>query len=110
MFPPIFRVFLDTNVLFPSALRDTLLRAAETGLVQAYWSEDVLTELERNLVRTARYTPTAASRLVQIIRTFFSASEVTGYRPLIPSMPNHPDVREYLLEDAERRRAGLAQE
>lgn len=93
MFPAIFRVFLDTNVLFPSALRDTLLRAAETGLVQVYWSEDVLKELERNLVRTGRHDADGAARLIRTMRRAFSTAEVRGYQHLIPSMPNHPKDR-----------------
>ncbi len=93
MFPAIFRVFLDTNVLFPSALRDTLLRAAETGLVQVYWSEDVLAELKRNLVRTGRYSAEGAARLIQAMRKAFGAAEVRGYQHLIASMPNHPKDR-----------------
>lgn len=45
-----FAVVLDTCVLYPAHLRDTLLRLAERGLYQALWSADILTELHRNLV------------------------------------------------------------
>ncbi|MFL5354230.1 PIN domain-containing protein [Archangium sp.] len=93
MFPAIFRVFLDTNVLFPSALRDTLLRAAETGLVQVYWSADVLLELERNLVRSRRYDAQGAARLIQAMRKAFPSAEVRDYQHLIASMLNHPKDR-----------------
>ncbi|HYO65499.1 MAG TPA: PIN domain-containing protein [Archangium sp.] len=93
MFPAIFRVFLDTNVLFPSALRDTLLRAAETGLVQVYWSEDMLTELERNLVRSGRYDARGAARLIQTMRVAFPSAEARNYQHLLSSMPNHPKDR-----------------
>src|ERR1043165_6899707 len=48
---PIFKVLVDTNVLFPLALCDTLLRAADAGLFQIYWSERIVDELEVTLVR-----------------------------------------------------------
>ena len=44
-------VVLDANVLIPNALRDTLLRAAEAGWYDAYWSDETLAEVERNLAR-----------------------------------------------------------
>lgn len=44
--PPIFRVLVDANVLFPLALCDTLLRAADAGLYQLYWSDRILGELD----------------------------------------------------------------
>jgi hypothetical protein len=45
-----FTVVLDTCVIYPAHLRDTLLRQAERGLYRALWSADILDELHRNLV------------------------------------------------------------
>jgi hypothetical protein len=45
------RAVLDASVLFPAAVRDTLLRAAGAGLYQLYWSSDILEEVRRNLVK-----------------------------------------------------------
>ncbi|MFY0580952.1 hypothetical protein ACN28S_47925 [Cystobacter fuscus] len=42
MFPAPFAVVLDANVLIPFSVRDTLLRAANEGLIQIYWSEEIL--------------------------------------------------------------------
>ena len=50
------RAVLDACVLFPASLRDTLLRAAERELYQAYWSQDILTELRRSLTRRRQMT------------------------------------------------------
>lgn len=48
MVPALFRVVLDANVLFPFALRDTLLRAAALGMYQVHWSEEILAEANRS--------------------------------------------------------------
>ena len=92
MFPAIFRVFLDTNVLYPPAVRDLLLRAAEAGLIQVYWSEQVLEELRRNLV-PARVTKAQAEKLLTAMRVAFPAATVRGYEPLVRAMRNHPGDR-----------------
>jgi predicted nucleic acid-binding protein len=93
MIPAPFRVVLDANVLFPLTLRDTLLRAAEAGLYQLYWSEEILEETRRNLVRTARMTEDQAARLVRAMRAAFPEALVSGYEPLIASMTNEADDR-----------------
>lgn len=93
MFPAIFRVFLDANVLFPMAVRDTLLRAAEAGLIQPYWSARVLEEMRRNLVKQAQCSEQQADKLVAIINREFPDSIVSGYESLVPSMKNDPGDR-----------------
>ena len=44
-----FVVLYDANVLYPSTLRDLLIRVAQAGLVQAKWSDQILDEVFRNL-------------------------------------------------------------
>lgn len=46
-----FVVICDANVLYPSTLRDLLSRVAEAGLVQAKWTDEILDEVFRNLMR-----------------------------------------------------------
>ncbi|MFF3576837.1 hypothetical protein [Streptomyces mirabilis] len=38
----------DANVLYPSTLRDVLIRVAQAGLVQAKWTDQILDEAFRN--------------------------------------------------------------
>lgn len=41
----------DANVLYPSLLRDLLIRIALEGAVKARWSEQILDEVFRNLIQ-----------------------------------------------------------
>jgi predicted nucleic acid-binding protein len=93
MVPAPFRVILDANVLFPFTLRDTLLRAAEAGVYQAYWSDAILAEVQRNLVRTGVATEEQASRLIAAMKGAFPDALVSGYEALIDAMPNDPKDR-----------------
>lgn len=85
---PIFKVLLDTNVLFPAALCDTLLRVADAGLYQLYWSEEILQELERALIREQECTEAGAKRRVTQMKTYFPAAMVRDYEHLVEAMRN----------------------
>lgn len=97
-------VALDANVLIPNALRDTLLRAEEAGWYDAYWSDETLVEVERNLARllAGRYADAdaRARRLIDTLRGAFPAATVTDYRHLLPAMGNHPGDRHVLAAAA----------
>ncbi len=81
-----FGVVVDACVLIPAALRDTLIRAAVRDLYRPYWSETILQEVERNLVRAQLTTAAQAQRLVDVLRTRFPRAMAEGYEQLIPSM------------------------
>jgi PIN domain len=61
----IFPVVLDSCVLYPMYLRDTLLCAAEAGLYRPHWSEEILDGAFRNLVAKQQITQQQAKRLEQ---------------------------------------------
>lgn len=93
MFPAPFKVVLDACVLFPLTLRDTLLRAAQAGFFQMYWTEEILEETRRNLVSKGTVTESQATYLVVTMRDAFPESQVIGYRALVPVMKNDPKDR-----------------
>lgn len=95
---------LDANVLIAAAPRDILLRAAEAGLFRAYWSEDILAEVERNLAKHGLTDIPGARSLVQIMREAFPDAIATGYQSLIPNLRNDIKVR-HVLAAAIRARA-----
>lgn len=90
-----FAVVLDTCVLYPAHLRDTLLRQAERGLYRALWSADILEELERNLME-AGIGDASVRRLVAEMRGAFPDAEVSGYRSLIDGLACDPKDRHVL--------------
>ncbi|MYT37933.1 PIN domain-containing protein [Streptomyces sp. SID8356] len=88
------RVVLDTCVLYPNYLRDTLLRLAESELYEPLWSADILEELTRNIAE--RIGDVKAKNLVAAMTGAFPESLVTGYGALIPAMTNQPKDRHVL--------------
>ena len=85
-----FKVVLDANVLYPFSLRDTLLRAAAAALFQVYWSDEILEETRRNLVKSAGVSAESAAKLIATMRAAFPEACVTGYESLVVSMKNDP--------------------
>lgn len=87
--------FLDTCVLYPNYLRDTLLRLAERGLFQPCWSADALDELTRNLIE-AGLGEEAVMRTAAAMRSAFPEAEISGYQELVPTLTCHPKDRHVL--------------
>jgi len=84
---------LDTCVLAPMPLCDTLLRLAEDpAFYIPKWSDDILRELRSTLQRMG-YTPTQAGRRITAMENAFEDAKVTGYECLIASMTNDPKDR-----------------
>ena len=93
-----FKVVLDANVLYPFSLRDTLLRLAERELYVHVWSEQILTEMERNLVKHKRKTRKSAARMKAQMKDAFEEAMVdaAAINALVPAMTNHPGDRHVL--------------
>src|SRR5262245_25329764 len=74
------RVFVDTNVLLPFVLMDTMLTLAEDGVHEFLWSEALLAEWERVIVREQARSPAAAAKLASIIREYFAEGYISEAR------------------------------
>lgn len=80
-----FAVVLDTCVLYPANLRDSLLRLAEAGLYAPRWSAGIREELSRNLLELG-INQGSVERLLEVMAAAFPEADVTGYERLIESM------------------------
>jgi predicted nucleic acid-binding protein len=101
-----FVVIYDASVLYPSTLRDLMIRIAQSGLAQAKWTEQILDETFTAL-RRARpdLDPAKLDRTRSLMATAVRDWKVTGYEPLIDAvkLPD-PDDR-HVLAAAIRARA-----
>jgi len=89
-------VVLDTCVLAPMPLCDTLLRLAEDpAFYIPRWSDDIFRELRSTLVRMG-YTAAQATRRLTAMDTAFEDAKVTGYERMVASMTNDPKDRHVL--------------
>lgn len=87
---------LDTCVLAPMPVCDTLLRLAEDpAFYIPKWSPDILRELRSTLVRMG-YTPAQAQRRITAMESAFEDAAVTGYEDLVEAMKNDPKDRHVL--------------
>jgi predicted nucleic acid-binding protein len=89
-----FVVVYDACVLYPSTLRDLLIRIAQEGLVQAKWTDRILDEVFGNL---ARNRPELREEKLRRTRELMTRAVrdclVVGYEPLeaVVSLPDPDD-------------------
>jgi predicted nucleic acid-binding protein len=92
-----FRVVLDACVLIPMPLADTLLRlAAGPRLYLPKWTDEIMTEVSRNLRQNFGVSREQAAYRENEIRRHFPEAWVEGYEELIPSMTNNEKDRHVL--------------
>jgi predicted nucleic acid-binding protein len=103
-----FIALVDACVFIKAALRDTILRAAESEQfdLRIAFSWDILDEVRRNLVANLNISAHDAEDLVNAIADFFEDGLVEGHEDLIPVMQNHPKDR-HVLAAAVRVEAGV---
>ena len=87
---------LDTNVLFPPVLRDTLLYAAAFRLFRPVWSAQTWEELARNLVAKGGLSEPAAVRRMSFMTQAFPYAMAVPPPELIAALKNHPKDRHVL--------------
>jgi predicted nucleic acid-binding protein len=82
-----FVVLYGANVLYPSTLRDLLIRIAQAGLVQAKWSDRILDEVFDNLKRNRPdLDPEKLDRTRFLINRAVRDCLVVGYEPIEPGL------------------------
>ncbi len=82
-----FVVIYDANVLYPSLLRDVLIRVAQRGLVQARWTERMLDEVFDNLASNRPdLDPARLARTRELMNISIRNVLVDGYEPLIDAV------------------------
>jgi predicted nucleic acid-binding protein len=92
-----FTAVLDACVLIPMPLADTLLRLATIPeLYAAKWTDQIMSEVSRNLQRNFGLTHEQVTYREAEIRRHFPEAWVKGYKPLIPAMTNSDKDRHVL--------------
>jgi len=103
-----FVVVYDANVLYPSTLRDVLIRVALTGLVQAKWTDDILDEVFDNIKANRPDLDTGKlDRTRLLMQRAVRDSMVTGYRRLIDVVELPDPEDRHVVAAAIRARAQL---
>ena len=75
-----FTVVYDACVLYPAPLRDLLVRIANTGLVRARWTEQILNEcFDSILAQRPDLDPNALARTRQLMTAAVPDCLVNGY-------------------------------
>lgn len=85
-----FPVVLDACVLFNAPVRDTLLRAAEYGLFRVHWSQQILDETTKNLIKTGRMDQPKAEHFTSELSKAFPEAMIIVPAEQIQAMRNHP--------------------
>lgn len=101
-------MLFDADVLYPSTLRDLLIRIAQAGLVQAKWSDQILDEVFKNISENRPdLDAEALARTRRLMVTAIRDCLVTGYEPLVSALElPDPDDRHVLAAAIKARPQG----
>ena len=93
-----FIVVYDANVLYPSTLRDLLIRIAQAGLVQAKWTDRILDDMFDNLMANRPdLRPAALDRTRHLMNAAVRDCLISGYEPIVAGLDlPDPDDRHVL--------------
>lgn len=70
------RVFIDTSELYPFTMMDVLLTMSENFLFTWMWTDELLDEWERVIVRDRQRTPESARSITDAVRSWFAKSRL----------------------------------
>lgn len=92
-----FTVILDACVLYPTPLRDTLMRLTLTDLFKAHWTNDIHREWVEALLRQGKHQRETLERVRDLMDKHCRDAKVTHYEPLIDGLTlPAPDDRHVL--------------
>jgi predicted nucleic acid-binding protein len=91
---------LDANVLYGAHARHLLLCAATQGLFDPLWSDELIDEMRRTLLKNAATTTGQVARLVELMRAHFADAWGDGYEHLVSRL--------HLPDDGDRHVLALA--
>lgn len=100
------RVLVDTSVLFPFSVMDLMLALSEDAVHQVLWTDDLLDEWERVVVREQRRSAEAAASVTAAVRKFFADCHIdrSSYEHLVDQMPGaDPDDHPHMAAAAAAR-------
>jgi predicted nucleic acid-binding protein len=100
-----FPAFFDACTLYGIRLTDLLLRLADEGSFRALWSDEVLEEVRRNVIRSG-VDAAGIDHRITAMKQFFPDALVTGYEALTASMACDPKDR-HVLAAAVRAKADV---
>ncbi len=101
-----FVVLYDANVLYPSVLRDLLIRIAQAGLVQAKWTHKILDEVFDNLNKNRPdLSENALDRTRRLMLRAVRDCLVMDYEPLVPALTLPDPEDRHVLAAAVKARA-----
>lgn len=81
-----FTVVYDACVLYPVSLRDLLIRLATKGLFWAKWTDEILDETFRAILRTRPDLDGKLERTRELMNLSIPDVRVTGHLRLVPSL------------------------
>lgn len=88
-----FTVIYDANVLYPSMLRDLLIRVGQSGLVRARWTDRILDETFRNLKKERPdLDPNKLDRTRELMCRAIPDCTVRDFEELEPVFTGLPDT------------------
>ena len=92
-----FVIVLDANVMYPFRTRDVLFTFAQQGLFRARFTEQIVGEWTRSLIRNKPHLEESVMEQAAVVRDVFQECFVTGYEPLIDGLElPDPDDRHVL--------------
>lgn len=94
-----FIVIYDACVLYPAPLRDLLIRIARTGVVQARWTDMILTECFRNIgEKRPELDEKRLERTRDLMNKAVADCLIKGFEPLIEGLVLPDENDRHVLE------------